>query len=78
MAESPFAEVEPVVDKDVNLKSGKLRLRTVLTVSILAGIVMLSYTLMGALRVQSSFFAIDHPRPFWQRPLKWKLMNPKS
>ena len=78
MAESPFAEVEPVVDKDVNLKSGKLRLRTVLTVSILAGIVMLSYTLMRALRVQSSFFAIHHSRPFWQRPMKWKLMNPKS
>lgn len=54
--ESPFAEIEPVVDKDdVNPKTGKLRLRTVATVSILAGIVTLSYTLTGALRVLGSF-----------------------
>lgn len=54
--ESPFAEIEPVVDKDdVNPKTGKLRLRTVATVSILASIVTLSYTLTGALRVLGSF-----------------------
>jgi hypothetical protein len=40
---------------DVNPKTGKTRLRTVVTVSVLAGIVTLSYTITGAIRVITCF-----------------------
>jgi hypothetical protein len=40
---------------DVNPKTGKTRLRTVVTVSLLAGIVTLSYTITGAIRVVACF-----------------------
>jgi hypothetical protein len=53
--ESPFSDLEEPVDLDVNPKTGKLRLRTAVTVSILAGIVTLSYTITGAFRVLASF-----------------------
>jgi hypothetical protein len=41
--------------QDVNPKTGKLRLRTSVVVSLLAGIVTLSYTVTGALRVLGQF-----------------------
>lgn len=53
--ESPFSDVEESLDLDVNPKTGKLRLRTAITVSILAGVVTLSYTITGAARVLASF-----------------------
>lgn len=58
--ESPFSDNYILNDQgekqDVNPKTGKLRLRTTITVSILAGIVTLSYTVTGALRVLNRFF----------------------
>lgn len=54
--QSPFSDLDEPADLDVNPKTGKSRLRTVVTVSILAGIVTISYTLSGAMRVLGSFF----------------------
>lgn len=53
--QSPFSDLEEPADLDINPKTGRLRLRTAVTVSILAGIVTLSYTLSGAMRVLGSF-----------------------
>mmetsp|Transcript_6927 Transcript_6927/g.11463 ORF Transcript_6927/g.11463 Transcript_6927/m.11463 type:complete len:256 (+) Transcript_6927:179-946(+) len=58
--ESPFKDDDYILNdlgekKDVNPKTGKLRLRTTLTVSVLTGIVTLSYIVSGALRVLGRF-----------------------
>jgi hypothetical protein len=59
--DSPFTDNDDIVslnmngEQDVNPKTGKLRLRTTVVVSILAGIVTLSYTVTGALRVLGKF-----------------------
>ena len=59
--ETPFTDLEEsnsavvVVANDINPKTGKVRWRTVMTVSVLAGIVTISYALSGAIQVVKSF-----------------------
>jgi hypothetical protein len=53
--DSPFDD-DKTNETDVDPKTGKLRMRTALTVSILASIVTLSYALTGLFKVIVSFF----------------------